>query len=166
MVRVTEKLDLPIPSFILHRRLLIEMKTKNERHELTISGVDEDTMPVTFLQSVRLAYNRRHIRSGSFVIEFCLSLEPDTELKLEVEFMDTTTSRIWELHMSMVTKQMRGLCIFLRTTRCLANGRPRGGMKRVTILSSILRTTLPSSVKLFLALLFNRYEHTAWDLWG
>ncbi|KAH9220879.1 DHS-like NAD/FAD-binding domain-containing protein [Leptodontidium sp. 2 PMI_412] len=87
MVRVMGKLNLPIPQFILRRRLVIEMETNNERHQMTISGVDEDNTPVTFLKSVKLAYSRRLIRSEPFVIGFRGSLESGTELKVELEFM-------------------------------------------------------------------------------
>lgn len=87
MVRVMGKLNLPIPQFILRRRLVIEMETNNERHQMTISGVDEDNTPVTFLKSVKLAYNRRLIRSEPFAIGFRGSLESGTELKVELEFM-------------------------------------------------------------------------------
>ncbi|KAG4435789.1 hypothetical protein IFR05_008733 [Cadophora sp. M221] len=87
MVRVMGILNLPIPPFILRRRLVIEMDTNNERHQMTISGVDEDNTPVTFLKSVKVAYNRRIIRSEPFVIGFRGSLESGTELKVELEFM-------------------------------------------------------------------------------
>ncbi len=87
MVRVMRILDIPIPTFILHRRLVIGMETKNERNQLTVCGVDEDGTPVTFLQSVKLEYNRRVVRSEPFTISFGGSLDPGAELKLKLEFM-------------------------------------------------------------------------------
>ncbi|KAL2063551.1 hypothetical protein VTL71DRAFT_5356 [Oculimacula yallundae] len=87
MILIMEKLNLPIPPFILHRRLLVEMESTNGRNQIKISGVDEDNTPVTFLQSVKLAYNRRVVRAEPFVIAFRGSLEEGTELNLELEFM-------------------------------------------------------------------------------
>ncbi|KAI0000604.1 NAD-dependent deacetylase sirtuin-7 [Xylariaceae sp. FL0662B] len=88
MMRVMDKLDLPIPSFILRRRLLVEMElTGDERHQLTVQGVDVDGTPATFIRSVKLAYNRRVARSEPFVIHFRSGIAPGTELELELEFM-------------------------------------------------------------------------------
>lgn len=87
MIRVMEKLDIPIPPFILHRRLAVELETKDNRHQLTIRGVDVDGTPVTFLRSVKLEYNRRVARSEPFVINFRGDLDSGTQLKLELEFM-------------------------------------------------------------------------------
>ncbi|CZR58868.1 uncharacterized protein PAC_08760 [Phialocephala subalpina] len=87
MVRVMDKLGFPVPPFILHRRLVVEMETKDERHQMKVYGVDHDGTPATFLQSVRLEYNRRLVRSEPFVINFRGSLDSGTELKLELEFM-------------------------------------------------------------------------------
>jgi hypothetical protein len=88
MVRVMEKLQIPIPPFILHRRLVIEMETKDEdRHQLTIYGVDVDNTPASFLRSVKLIENRRVARSEPFVINFRGDLDPETILKLELEFV-------------------------------------------------------------------------------
>ena len=82
-----EKLGIPIPSFILHRRLVIGLETTNDRRQLTVRGVDVDGTPVTYLQSVKLAYNRRVARSEPFVINFRGDLEPGTQLKIELECM-------------------------------------------------------------------------------
>ena len=88
MLRVMEKLNLPIPPFVLHRRLLIKTDTAGkERNQLTVLGVDVDRTPVTFLKSVRLDYNRRVARSEPFVIDFRGTLDHGTILKLELEFM-------------------------------------------------------------------------------
>lgn len=88
MIRVMENLDIPIPLFKLHRRLVIKLETTgDERHQLIVSGVDFDGTPVTFLKSVRLENNRRLARSEPFVINYRGSLELGTLLKLELEFM-------------------------------------------------------------------------------
>lgn len=87
MVRVMEKLEIPIPTFILHRRLVVELETKDARHQLKVQGVDVDGTPATFLQSVKLEYNRRIVRAEPFVIKFRGDVEPGTELILELEFM-------------------------------------------------------------------------------
>lgn len=91
MVRVMEKLDIPIPSFILRRRLVVELTTNSdsERHQVKVYGVDVDNTPVSFLRSVRLAYNRRNIVKEPFTISFRGNLQDDLgmELKLELEFM-------------------------------------------------------------------------------
>jgi mono-ADP-ribosyltransferase sirtuin 6 len=71
MVRVMDKLDIPIPPFILHWRLVVELHTTGEgRHKLNVYGVDVDGTPVTFLRSVKLVNNRRLVRSEPF--EFAL----------------------------------------------------------------------------------------------
>lgn len=88
MVQVMKRLDIPIPEFILHRRLVIKLKSRDsERHQLTVLGVDIDGTPATFLESVKLEGSRRAARSEPFVISFSGKLEPGTSLKLELEFM-------------------------------------------------------------------------------
>ncbi|KAK3312539.1 NAD-dependent deacetylase sirtuin-7 [Apodospora peruviana] len=91
MVRVMEKLDIPIPPFILHRRLAIELQLNptTERHQVKVYGVDVDDTPVTFLRSVRLEYSRRTIKTEPFVISFKGNLRDDLgmQLKLDLEFM-------------------------------------------------------------------------------
>ncbi|KAL8951476.1 MAG: hypothetical protein Q9222_002553 [Ikaeria aurantiellina] len=88
MVRVMKKLDIPIPTFNLHRRLLVKVETTgDERHQLTLVGVDVDGTPVTFLKSVKLDNNRRVVRSEPYAINFRGSLNPGTSLTLQLEFM-------------------------------------------------------------------------------
>ncbi|KAI0598443.1 NAD-dependent deacetylase sirtuin-7 [Biscogniauxia sp. FL1348] len=88
MVRVMEKLDIPIPPFVLRRLLVVKLETVgDERYRLTVTGVDVDGTPVTFLQSVKLENNRRLVRSEPFVINYRGALEPGTELKVTLEFM-------------------------------------------------------------------------------
>ncbi|KAI1371704.1 NAD-dependent deacetylase sirtuin-7 [Hypoxylon crocopeplum] len=88
MVRVMAKLDIPIPSFILHRRLMVVMEsTGDERYQLKVYGVDVDGTPVSFLRSVKLEYNRRVARSEPFLFNFRGDLDPGTQFKLQLEFM-------------------------------------------------------------------------------
>ncbi|KAF2966454.1 hypothetical protein GQX73_g7091 [Xylaria multiplex] len=87
LTRVMAKLDLPIPSFILRRRLAIQIETgEDKRQQLTVRGIDVDGTPATFLQSVRLDYSRRVVRSEPFVFNLRCP-EPGTQMKLELEFM-------------------------------------------------------------------------------
>lgn len=88
MVRVMEILEIPVPTFILRRRLIIEMETKDDtRHQLKVYGVDVDGTPASFLQSVKLAESRRVIKTEPFIITFRDELETGRQLKLELEFM-------------------------------------------------------------------------------
>ncbi|CRG88369.1 NAD-dependent histone deacetylase SIR2 [Talaromyces islandicus] len=88
MTKVMEKLDLPIPSFILQRRLLIKVETHDEdRHRLTATGVDSDDTPVSFLQTVKLEGTRRIARAEPFSLNIRESFEQGAPLKLELEFM-------------------------------------------------------------------------------
>ncbi|KAK3375536.1 NAD-dependent deacetylase sirtuin-7 [Lasiosphaeria ovina] len=92
MVRIMEKLALPIPAFVLRRRLIVELATSgaaSDRHELRVLGVDVDDTPVTFLQSVKLEHNRRVARQEPFTINFRGSLDEvvGMQLKLELQFM-------------------------------------------------------------------------------
>ena len=88
MTRVMEKLNLQIPPFVLQRRLALKLEiTGDERWRLTVCGVDVDGTPVTFLKSIKLAYNRRIARSEPFVIDFRGNLDTGTALKIELEFM-------------------------------------------------------------------------------
>ncbi|KAF2803071.1 NAD-dependent deacetylase sirtuin-7 [Mytilinidion resinicola] len=90
MTGVMAKLEIPIPPFVLRRRLVVEMESAGgakPRHAMTISGVDVDGTPATFLQSVKLKDSRRVVRAEPFVISFREELEEGRELRLELEFM-------------------------------------------------------------------------------
>jgi hypothetical protein len=90
MVRVMEKLDIPIPPFILRRRLAVSFEGEDERKsQLMVSGVDEDGTPATFLQSVRLEGCRRVLRTEPFIFNFRDihdTLDAGTDFKIELEF--------------------------------------------------------------------------------
>jgi hypothetical protein len=104
MIRVMEKLDLSIPTFILRRRLVIDLEMKQDKPQLTVYGVDVDLTPATFLKSVRLEYNRRLVRSEPFVFNFRSDLDSGLELKFELEFMghygEPNLDIIYEYHES------------------------------------------------------------------
>ncbi|KAI1260679.1 NAD-dependent deacetylase sirtuin-7 [Xylariaceae sp. FL1019] len=87
MTRVMAKLNIPIPKFILQRRLVIETQNNDGRPKLTVKGVDIDGIPATFLRAVKLDYNRRLIRSEPFVFTLRNSPDVGTQLKFELEFM-------------------------------------------------------------------------------
>ena len=88
MVEVMKELGIAIPEFILHRRLIIKIQNLgSERHQLTVSGVDVDGTPMTFLKSVKLGYNRRVARAEPFSISFRGDLAGGDTLKAELEFM-------------------------------------------------------------------------------
>ncbi|KAB5531455.1 DHS-like NAD/FAD-binding domain-containing protein [Coniochaeta sp. 2T2.1] len=88
MVQVMEKLDIPIPPFVLHRRMIVELETVNEeQHKLIVHGVDVDGTPVTFLRSVKLVNNRRVARTEPFELVFRDEVMPGMEFALRLEFM-------------------------------------------------------------------------------
>lgn len=88
IIRVMQKLDIPIPPFILQRRLSIRNE-QNARGKfyLRITGVDVDGTPMSFLRSVRCRNNRRVARSEPLMIDFRGGLDPGTQVELELEFM-------------------------------------------------------------------------------
>ena len=88
MIRVMEKLRIPIPPFVLHRRLIVELQTINDgQHKLVIRGVDIDDTPVTFLRFVKLVNNRRVARTEPFELAIRDEVTPGTEFTLELGFM-------------------------------------------------------------------------------
>ncbi|KAF2666934.1 DHS-like NAD/FAD-binding domain-containing protein [Microthyrium microscopicum] len=88
MICLMDKLDIPIPDFILRRQLVVEMTTQaKEQHQLKIYGVDVDQTPVSFLQSVKLENSRRPAKSEPFIFNIRDKLEPGSKLNLELEFM-------------------------------------------------------------------------------
>ncbi|EXF74778.1 NAD-dependent deacetylase sirtuin-7 [Colletotrichum fioriniae PJ7] len=100
MVRVMEKLGIPIPRFVLRRRLVVEVEvTGEERYQLTARGVDVDGTPASFLQSVRMQGNRRVARTEPFTIPFRGELVRETEVKVELEFMGHYGEPVLEIGM-------------------------------------------------------------------
>jgi mono-ADP-ribosyltransferase sirtuin 6 len=88
MERVMKKLDIPIPNFVLRRRLLIGVTSHDvQRHELTVVGVDSDNTPASFLRSVKLLHNRRIARDEPFIVNVRGDLPAGTHLKVVLEFM-------------------------------------------------------------------------------
>jgi hypothetical protein len=88
MSLVMENLSIPVPAFVLRRYLVIRLSEEhNERTELTVAGIDVDGTPSTFLRTVKLAYNRRVVRSEPFTINLRGGIEEGTQLDLELEFM-------------------------------------------------------------------------------
>lgn len=88
MIKVMEKLNFPIPTFILHRRLVVEVEMKaGARHQVKVYGLDVDGTPVSFLHSVKLEGERRAIRAEPFVVTLRDDVEVGMEFKLELEFM-------------------------------------------------------------------------------
>lgn len=88
MAKLMEKLDLPIPPFILRRRLIVKVETQEEdRHKVEVTGVDSDGTPATFLQSVRLEGSRRVARAGPYIIHIRDEVQPGADLTFDLEFM-------------------------------------------------------------------------------
>jgi mono-ADP-ribosyltransferase sirtuin 6 len=88
MVSVMNKLSIPIPAFVLRRRLVVELtSSEDERHKLTAYGVDVDGTPATFLRSVKLAGHRRVARSEPFELLYRDRVTPGMDFVLELEFM-------------------------------------------------------------------------------
>lgn len=87
MICVMKKLDIPIQPFILRRHLVIEMESIDDRPRFRIFGVDVDGSPFSFLQSVKLASERRPIRTEPFVINYRGDVTSDTRFQFELQFM-------------------------------------------------------------------------------
>lgn len=88
MVKLMEKLDLPIPPFVLRRRLIVKIETQEEgRHKVEVTGADSDGALVTFLQPVRLEGSRRVARAEPYIIHIGDSIQPGADLRFELEFM-------------------------------------------------------------------------------
>lgn len=88
MAKLMEKLDLPIPPFILRRRLIVKVEAQEEdRHKVEVTGVDSDGTPVTFLRSVKLEGSRRVARSEPYIIHVRDEVKPSAALTFDLEFM-------------------------------------------------------------------------------
>lgn len=88
MTRAMDRLGFTIPAFILKRRLVIKaQKDAHDRQKITLAGIDEDGIPVTYLKSVKLEYNRRVARAEPFSFTFRETLSDETRLSFVLEFM-------------------------------------------------------------------------------
>lgn len=88
MVRVMAALAIPIPPFVLRRRLVVRSAPgARGRAGVLVCGEDVDGTPVSFLRSVRCLDSRRVVRSEPFRISFRGDLEAGAEVRLELEFM-------------------------------------------------------------------------------
>jgi mono-ADP-ribosyltransferase sirtuin 6 len=88
MIRVMQKLDIPIPPFVIRRRMVVEVSSKGEdKNQIRVRGVDVDGTPVSFLQAVKLEGSRRACKSEPFAINFSGDLETGMDLQVELEFM-------------------------------------------------------------------------------
>ncbi|KAF3769752.1 DHS-like NAD/FAD-binding domain-containing protein [Cryphonectria parasitica EP155] len=88
MERVMRKLECPIPTFVLRRRLVVAGSLDaGGRLQVKVSGVDVDGTPMSFLRSVRCTNNRRLVRSEPFIIHFRGASDPSEDIKLDLEFM-------------------------------------------------------------------------------
>ena len=88
MTRVMEKLGIPVPRFRLQRRLVVSMTSQSsDRHQITVSGVDVDGTPASFLQTVRLEGTRRALKKEPFVMSAREALDVGAVVKIELEFM-------------------------------------------------------------------------------
>lgn len=86
MTRVMQHLGLPIPAFVLQRRLRLQLQLKAKGGcQLLVAGLDVDGTPATFLQSVQI--ERRILRSEPYIFELRNGLDPGAELKLILQFM-------------------------------------------------------------------------------
>ncbi|KAK1517970.1 NAD-dependent deacetylase sirtuin-7 [Colletotrichum costaricense] len=100
MDRVMEKLEIPIPRFVLRRRLVVEVEAVGEeRYQLTARGVDVDGTPASFLQSVRMQGNRRVARTEPFTIPFRSELAAEAKIMAELEFMGHYGEPVLEIGM-------------------------------------------------------------------
>lgn len=87
MIKVMEKLGIPIPPFVLQRRLVVQLEPKDTGgYTMGFRGIDTDGTPVSFLRSVKLEYNRRVAVSEPFTIAIRGDLDLDVQLKLRLEF--------------------------------------------------------------------------------
>ncbi|KAF2650597.1 DHS-like NAD/FAD-binding domain-containing protein [Lophiostoma macrostomum CBS 122681] len=87
MISIMQKLDIPIPRFVLRRRLVVEVVSQAaDRHQVKVGGLDVDGTPVSFLKSVRLVGSRRAARTEPFVISTRETLGLGEDIKLELEF--------------------------------------------------------------------------------
>lgn len=88
MVQVMEKLKLPIPPFVLHRRLVVKInKSMSGQYQVVVEGRDPDGTPASFLRTVKITDTRRVARAEPFVLSLRDELHSGMKFVLELEFM-------------------------------------------------------------------------------
>ncbi|KAK3669262.1 hypothetical protein LTR78_010869 [Recurvomyces mirabilis] len=85
MVRVMGYLAVPIPSFILTRRLELRTVKKPRGFQVSVQGLDVDGTPASFLRSVKV--ERRVGKAEPYSFEVREKLLPDSGLTLSLSFM-------------------------------------------------------------------------------
>jgi NAD-dependent SIR2 family protein deacetylase len=86
MEKVMGYLSLPIPPFVLRRRLRVQVQGKTSGgYRVVAEGLDVDGTPASFLQSVKVG--RRVLRAEPFTFESRDDLAPGTETTLLLQFM-------------------------------------------------------------------------------
>ncbi|KAL3675147.1 hypothetical protein R1sor_025095 [Riccia sorocarpa] len=86
MRRVMDKVRIPIPEFILHRRLMVELVSKEDaRHQVLVYGVDVDGTLVTFLRSVK--FNNGVSPAEPHEFNFRGTIRSGMQLSFDLEFM-------------------------------------------------------------------------------
>lgn len=95
MARVMARLGIPIPPFVLRRRLVVAGSRPDDARQrpggrlwqVVVRGEDVDGTPSSFLRAVRCANVRRVARSEPFCIVFRRDPEVGADITLELEFM-------------------------------------------------------------------------------
>jgi len=62
MKLVMEKLTIPIPAFILTRRMIIERRKEGSKQRIFLTGIDVDGTPTTFIKSIAVKYPDNKIK--------------------------------------------------------------------------------------------------------
>lgn len=139
MIRVMKKLEIPIPPFILDRRLVVEITNTAVRHQLKVYAMDTDNTPVSFLKSVKLDYNRRHVKAETFDFPIRDHLDVGAQLKFELESMGHYGEPNLEIMYDFYGEDdLKKLYIFSIMIPALANGQGYGPINCRVLLRPIL----------------------------
>lgn len=88
MCKIMKELSIPIPPFLVGRNLVIKVESPGaDRRLVTVSGVDSDGTPASFLRSVTLQGSRRPAKEEPFTLPMRSRLEPGSSIQLELQFM-------------------------------------------------------------------------------